>query len=64
LEKPWLLASKATRWSPAKFDRLAPSRPDARAVADELTVGQVRLNLGGSVCDPTDPVRRLLPGST
>jgi len=43
-----------------KLDRLARSLPDARAVADELTVRQVRLNLGGSVYDPTDPVGRLL----
>ena len=39
-----------------KLDRLARSLPDARAIADELTVRQVRLNLGGSVYDPTDPV--------
>src|SRR6188508_1253276 len=31
-----------------KLDRLARSLPDARAIADELTAGQVRLNLGGS----------------
>ena len=43
-----------------KLDRHARSLPDARAVADELTVRQVRLNLGGSVYDPTDPVGRLL----
>ncbi len=43
-----------------KLDRLARSLPDARAIADELTAGQVRLNLGGSVYDPTDPVGRLL----
>jgi len=43
-----------------KPDRLARSLPDARAIADELTVRQVRLNLGGSVYDPTDPVGRLL----
>ena len=30
-----------------KLDRLARSLPDARAIADELTVRQVRLNLGG-----------------
>jgi DNA invertase Pin-like site-specific DNA recombinase len=30
------------------------------AIADELTQRQVRLNLGGSVYDPNDPVRRLL----
>lgn len=43
-----------------KLDRLARSLPDARAIADELTVRHVRLNLGGSVYDPTDPVGRLL----
>jgi hypothetical protein len=43
-----------------KLDRRARSLPDARAIADELTVRQVRLNLGGSVYDPTDPVGRLL----
>ncbi len=43
-----------------KLDRLARSLPDARAIADELTVRQVRLNLGGSVYDPTDAVGRLL----
>ncbi len=32
-----------------KLDRLARSLPDARAIADELTARQVRLNLGGSV---------------
>ncbi len=42
-----------------KLDSLAPSLPDARAIADELTAGQVRLSLGGSVHDPTDPVGRL-----
>ncbi len=43
-----------------KLDRLARSLPDARAIADELTSRQVKLNLGGSVHDPTDPVGRLL----
>jgi len=43
-----------------KLDRLARSLPDARAIADELTARQVRLNLGGSVYDPTDAVGRLL----
>ncbi len=43
-----------------KLDRLARSLPDARAIADELTTGQVKFNLGGSVHDPTDPVGRLL----
>ena len=43
-----------------KLDRLARSLPDARAIAEELTARQVRLNLGGSVYDPTGPVGRLL----
>jgi DNA invertase Pin-like site-specific DNA recombinase len=43
-----------------KLDRLARSLPDARAIAEELTAREVKLNLGGSVHDPTDPVGRLL----
>ncbi len=43
-----------------KLDRLTRSVPDARAIADELTVREVKLSLGGSVHDPTDPVGRLL----
>lgn len=43
-----------------KLDRLARSLPDARDIADELTRREVRLNLGGSVYDPLDPVGRLL----
>ncbi len=43
-----------------KLDRLARSLPDARAIADELTVRQVSLSIGGSVYDPTDAVGRLL----
>jgi DNA invertase Pin-like site-specific DNA recombinase len=44
----------------AKLDRLARSVPDARDIVDELTHRQVKLNLGGSIHDPTDPVGRLL----
>ena len=43
-----------------KLDRLARSLPDARDIAEDLTRRQVRLNLGGSTHDPTDPVGRLL----
>jgi DNA invertase Pin-like site-specific DNA recombinase len=43
-----------------KLDRLARSLPDARAIAEELNVRQLRLSLGGSVDDPNDPVGRLL----
>jgi DNA invertase Pin-like site-specific DNA recombinase len=43
-----------------KLDRLARSLPDARDIVDELTSRGVKLNLGGSVHDPNDPVGRLL----
>jgi DNA invertase Pin-like site-specific DNA recombinase len=43
-----------------KLDRLARSLPDARDIVDELTKRGVKLNLGGSIHDPTDPVGRLL----
>lgn len=43
-----------------KLDRLARSVPDARAIAQELEVRRVKLNLGGSLHDPNDPVGRLL----
>jgi hypothetical protein len=43
-----------------KLDRLARSLPDARDILDELTRRNVKLSLGGSIHDPTDPVVRLL----
>ncbi|HZI96772.1 MAG TPA: recombinase family protein, partial [Actinomycetales bacterium] len=43
-----------------KLDRLARSLPDARAIAEDLTVRRVSLSLGGAVYDPNDPVGRLL----
>ena len=43
-----------------KLDRLARSVPDARDIVDELTANGVKLNIGGSVHDPTDPMGRLL----
>jgi DNA invertase Pin-like site-specific DNA recombinase len=39
-----------------KLDRLARSLPDARDILDELTKRNVKLSLGGSIHDPTDPV--------
>jgi DNA invertase Pin-like site-specific DNA recombinase len=42
------------------LDHLARSLPDVRAIADELTARQVKLNLSGSVYDPNDAVGRLL----
>lgn len=44
----------------AKLDRLARSLPDARDIVDELTSRGVRLNIGGQVHDPNDPIGRLL----
>jgi DNA invertase Pin-like site-specific DNA recombinase len=43
-----------------KLDRLARSLPDARDIVEELTQRGVKLNIGGSVHDPTDPIGRLL----
>jgi len=43
-----------------KLDRLARSLSDARDILDELTKRNVKLSLGGSIHDPTDPVGRLL----
>jgi DNA invertase Pin-like site-specific DNA recombinase len=43
-----------------KLDRLARSVPDARDIVDELTANGVKLNISGSVHDPTDPIGRLL----
>ena len=42
-----------------KLDRLARSLPDARAIADELEARGVKLALGASVHDPTDPMGRM-----
>src|SRR6185312_1341049 len=44
----------------AKLDRLARSLRDAKDIVDELTVKGVKLSLGGSIHDPTDPVGKLL----
>jgi DNA invertase Pin-like site-specific DNA recombinase len=43
-----------------KLDRLARSLPDAREIIDDLTRRHVKLSLGGSIHDPTDPIGRLL----
>jgi DNA invertase Pin-like site-specific DNA recombinase len=43
-----------------KLDRLARSLPDAWAIAEDLTKRKVRLSLGASVYDPTDPAGGLL----
>jgi DNA invertase Pin-like site-specific DNA recombinase len=43
-----------------KLDRLARSVADAHDISKELTARGVKLSLGGSVHDPTDPVGKLL----
>ncbi len=43
-----------------KLDRLERSLPDARDIVAELTGAGVKLNIGGSIHDPNDPVDRLL----
>jgi DNA invertase Pin-like site-specific DNA recombinase len=63
--RPWLReAMAACRGGDVlvvtKLDRLARSLPDARDIVAELTAREVKLSLGGSVHDPTDPVGRLL----
>jgi DNA invertase Pin-like site-specific DNA recombinase len=42
-----------------KLDRLARSVPHARAIGDSLAAGGVRLSIGGTVYDPTDPMGKL-----
>jgi DNA invertase Pin-like site-specific DNA recombinase len=42
-----------------KLDRLARSVPDARAIGDSLAGGGVRLSIGGTVYDPTDPMGKM-----
>lgn len=42
-----------------KLDRLARSVPDARAIGDSLTARGVKLQLGNSIHDPSDPMGRL-----
>ena len=42
-----------------KLDRLARSVPDAREIADSLAKRGIKLALGGSVYDPTDPMGKM-----
>lgn len=44
----------------AKLDRLARSLRDAKDVVDELAAKNVKLNVGGSIHDPNNPMGRLL----
>ncbi len=42
-----------------KLDRLARSVPDARDIGDSLMARGVRLSLGGSIYDPSDPMGKM-----
>ncbi len=42
-----------------KLARLARSVPDARAIGDDLSTRGVKLALGASVYDPTDPMGKM-----
>ncbi len=42
-----------------KLDRLARSVPDAREIADQLQTRGVRLTLGQTTYDPTDPMGKM-----
>src|SRR5499427_5980534 len=42
-----------------KLDRLARSVPDAREIGDSLAARGVRLSLGGTIYDPSDPMGKM-----
>lgn len=42
-----------------KLDRLARSAPDARSIGDDLTAQGIRLQLGASDHDPSDPMGKM-----
>ena len=42
-----------------KLDRLARSVPDAREIADQLLAREVKLALGPTTYDPTDPIGKM-----
>jgi DNA invertase Pin-like site-specific DNA recombinase len=43
-----------------KLDRLARSVRDAHEISGDLASREIKLNIGGSVHDPTDPIGKLL----
>ena len=43
-----------------KLDRLARSVRDAHEIAGDLASREIKLNIGGSIHDPTDPMGKLL----
>ena len=43
----------------SKLDRLARSVPDARGIADQLLAREVKLALGPTTYDPSDPMGKM-----
>ncbi len=48
----------------SKLDRLARSVPDARMIGDDLSARGVKLQIGVSVHDPSDPMGKLFSTSS
>src|SRR5688500_13203965 len=64
-KRPGLRGALAARragdtFAVTKLDRLARSVLDAHQIANELAERGVKLNIGGSIHDPTDPMGKLL----
>jgi DNA invertase Pin-like site-specific DNA recombinase len=53
---PWLRCGRATRWTCPNLTGSPAPVPDARAIGDSLAAHGVRLSLGGSVYDLSDPM--------
>src|SRR5699024_5116435 len=54
----WLQCVPETRKSCLSWTAW-PSRPDARAIGDNLAGRGIKLQIGGSVYDPTDPMGKM-----
>ena len=59
LDQALTAARKGDTLVVTKLDRLARSAPDARQIADGLAARGVRLALGATVYDPTDPMGKM-----
>ena len=69
LDQALAAARKGDTFVVTKLDRLARSAPDVRQIADGLAARGVRLALGATVYDPTDPMGKMFfnirnPGCT
>lgn len=59
LEKALAAARGGDTFVVAKLDRLARSVPDAREIGDNLSERGVKLQIGSTIHDPTDPMGKL-----